>query len=465
MPSLLNLPLNFGPELAGVPYLDQYFGVWALREDCAEALFERAKNINLQLHLEQHAGEQAAAGGGRGRGSDLYVDDNGIAHIELSGTLMKHYSSMAAGTSMVMARRQVRAAMNSPDVLGIMLHIDSPGGTVAGTADLGNDIATAASKKPVFAFIEDLGASGAYWLASQATRISATPTTYVGSIGVFTVAVDSSKEEEAAGRKVEVIRFGAMKGAGTPGTPVTDEQRAELQARVDSFGQDFVNAIAKGRGMNAAAAAALADGRVHKGTDAKKLGLVDSIETIDDTYAALFAATRKNNPSSKGKPMSKDNAAELAVAGELKPAAATIADLRENCVGASDAFILSQLEKGATVSQALKAHAGEMAKANEALAKERDDFKAKADAAAAAKPEKPAPARGIQPLKNASEEVAADGAAWSDLGANEFARIAIEDRVAKGQPRAKAAKAVFATHPGLADAMVAEAEEARPARR
>lgn len=444
-------PLSFGPELAGVPHLNQYWGAWAIHEEYAKFLISHAQNINLQLHLEQH-GAQAAGGNAPGRGA-LAIDHDGICQIELSGTLMKHLSSMAAGTSLALARRQVRAAANNDNVRGILLVIDSPGGTVAGTADLAADIRAAASKKPLFAYIEDCGASGAYWLASQAQRVAMNATGLAGSIGVFTVVEDTSKQAENEGIKVHVVRFGAMKGAGTPGTPITEEQLSYLQERIDGFADDFIGAIASGRKLSREAVTKLADGRVHKGEAAKKVGLVDAIETIDETRAALIAETNKK--SSKGTKAMTEQAAESNQAKDFKPAAANIAELQEACPGATSDFLVQQLEKGATVAQAMKAHMSAQAAANEALIKERDELKTKA-AEAEKKPGK----RGVAPLAAGDGEAEAEEA-WSDLGANEFLKIGVEERVAKGQKRERAVSGMFAAHPGLQEAVIAEANDRR----
>jgi len=117
----------------------------------------------------------------------------GIAVIPLAGPLMK-IDSKFGSTNTVRVRRALRAALADPDVRGILLHIDdSPGGTMAGTADLAAAVAAANLEKPVWAQIDDMGASAAYWVAAQARRIVANATAELGSIGVVAVLEDSSK--------------------------------------------------------------------------------------------------------------------------------------------------------------------------------------------------------------------------------------------------------------------------------
>lgn len=443
---MLNQRLNFGPELASVPFLDQYWGVWAIEQTFGAGLARTLQNINLQVHLAEHAPEsQAAAGSGSGRGPDLVIDSDGIAYIEISGTLMKHRASGMASTSTVETRRLVRAAVRSKDVRGILLLIDSPGGTVAGTTDLADDIRAAATQKPTFAYIQDLGASGAYWLASQATRVSANATGLVGSIGVFSVVEDSSKAAADAGVKVHVVRFGEMKGVATPGTEVTDEQLAYMQARIDSFGQDFVRAIAQGRQLSDARAAELADGRVHKGAEALKLGLIDAVETIDQALGALILETRRGK---KMQTQANDNVA-------------TIAELEAACVGASSDFILSQAKAGATVSAALTAHAAVLAKSNAEHTDKITELTGKIVALEAQIAElegklaaKPVP-RGASVIESGGDSGGVH--AWSNVGAKAFFLDEVQQRKAKGYEHAKAAAATFAAYPGLRDALVTEA--------
>lgn len=233
----------------------------------------------------------------------LYViDSNGIATIPLVGPLMKGDSKFG-GTSTVRARRAIRMATQDSDVRGIMLHIDSPGGTVAGTAEFAADVKLADDQKPVHAFIDDLGASAAFWVASQARRISATETAEVGSIGVLSVVADSSGKAEAEGIKVHVIATGPFKGAFVDGAEVTAQHLEYLQSRVDAINGHFLRAISKGRKMAMAQVRTAADGRVFSAADARDLGLIDAVHRMDRAMADLTreakasATPRRTNAS------------------------------------------------------------------------------------------------------------------------------------------------------------------------
>ncbi len=223
-------------------------------------------------------------------GPVLYtVTNDGVAVIEMEGPMMKGYSKFG-GTNTLAVRVALRAAAEDPDVTGIMLHIDSPGGHVAGTAEVADEVRNVKKAKPVFAHIDDLGASAAFWVASACDSISINQMGKTGSIGTVAVVEDSSKMYEAAGVTVHVISTGAFKGAFNPGAPVTAEHLAYLQEMIDGINQFFLAAVQKGRGMSATKLAAIADGRVFSAAKALELGLVDAVQPFDKALAEVKKA-------------------------------------------------------------------------------------------------------------------------------------------------------------------------------
>jgi signal peptide peptidase SppA len=219
-----------------------------------------------------------------GRGYDV---TGGIAIIPLDGPLMKIWSKYG-GTSTLWARAAVRNADADPNVSGIMLHIDSPGGTSAGTSDLGDDIRSVG--KPIHSYISDLGASAAYWAASQTDHITIGRTGLSGSIGTYASIVDTSGAAELAGIKVHVISTGKYKGAGEEGAPVTDDQLAYWQELVNKHFAHFESAVRGGRRMTKSKFDAVSDGRVFDAADSKMLGLVDEIGSFDTAIKRLMRA-------------------------------------------------------------------------------------------------------------------------------------------------------------------------------
>jgi signal peptide peptidase SppA len=273
-----------------IPHFDQYLGWWAMRED--EFLAGHALLMGLDLHLHMQGPDPQRARDMAEEYGVLSVQE-GVAVIALHGMLMKQQSSASDSTSTVQARRLVRAARTNPDVQAALLHIDSPGGTVSGLQPLVEDVAALAAAKPTIAQIENLGASAAYRVASQANKVIAGRDSLVGSIGTYGVVQDMSAAATLKGIKVHVIKAGAMKGAGVPGTEVTADQLADQQRIVNDLNDSFVRDVSTGRGLSQARARELADGRVHIAAKAQELGLIDGVQSLDATWSKLVAFTKR----------------------------------------------------------------------------------------------------------------------------------------------------------------------------
>jgi signal peptide peptidase SppA len=230
-----------------------------------------------------------------------YGVSNGTAIISIAGTMMKGDSKFSDVASTVRIRQALRAAQADQAVNAILLVIDSPGGTLAGTAELAADVA--GSKKPVYAHIDDLGASAAYWVASQSRRVTANATAMVGSIGTVAIVEDTSKAYEMAGVKVYVISTGEFKGAFADGTKITEPQLQYYQGLINELNEHFVSGVTAGRKMEKKEVKAVADGRVFVAAEAKKLGLIDAVQSLEETVA--YVAQRHQKPS-KMKAMSHE---------------------------------------------------------------------------------------------------------------------------------------------------------------
>lgn len=235
---------------------------------------------------------------------------DGIATISIDGPMMKG-SSKYGGTSTVDMRDAIRKAVKDEAVKAIILHVDSPGGTVAGTSELAADVRAANAAKPVFTHVEDLCASAAYWVASQTRNIQATATSEIGSIGVVMQLADTSGAYEKEGIQVHTLSTGAFKGAGFDGAPVTAEHLAYFQSRLDDLYGHFLNAVKSGRGMSIENVRSAADGKVFGAEKAKEMGLIDGVGSIDDTRvmvkrivaaADLLAAKALVDGENKGSP-------------------------------------------------------------------------------------------------------------------------------------------------------------------
>lgn len=237
------------------------------------------------------AGLHPMARDGVARESDVMaITNDGVAIISIIGAMMKGGSKFSDTTNSVLIRQAVRDAAADSTIKSIMLHIDSPGGTVAGTQELARDVLAARQSKPVHAFVDDMAASAALWIVSQTGHITAGQTSSIGSIGVIMVVTDSSKAAEMAGIKVHVIATGEHKGAGVPGTEITESHLSVFQERADDLNAIFIAAIASGRGMTVDAVSALADGSVMLAEKAKAAHLIDEVGTFESALERLKAA-------------------------------------------------------------------------------------------------------------------------------------------------------------------------------
>lgn len=319
--------------------LEDYFGLWAMYEPHFAGMFDVACRTDFAEHigaarsekLDERKAAKALGIGFPEADTGLQVTAGGIAVISLVGTLMKTESSFSESTSTVATRQKIRAAKNSPDVLGVAFRFETPGGTVAGTQALADDIAALEKVKPTAGYAEDLCASAGYWCLSQCGLVATNPTGLVGSIGTFMAVRDTSGAAEQMKVKVHVIRAGALKGAGTPGTAITDEMLAAWQEMVNGLNDQFVSSAAAGRKMTVDQMRAVADGRVFVGQSAMEKGLVDKVQSWDETIQQLMeragSSGRKSSPT-KGTKMTQ----------------ATYEELKSNLIGADAGFLVSQLD-------------------------------------------------------------------------------------------------------------------------
>ena len=170
-----------------------------------------------------------------------------------------------------------------PSVRAIVVRIQSPGGVVGPTQEIYDTILRIRNQgKPVVASMGSVAASGGYYLAAAATRIVANPGTLTGSIGVIMQLAEIEGLLKKVGVRYEVIKAGRYKDSATFARPMTPEARALLQALLDDKHDQFITAIAEGRGLGKERVRALADGRVYSGRMAKQLGLVDDLGGLDE---------------------------------------------------------------------------------------------------------------------------------------------------------------------------------------
>jgi signal peptide peptidase SppA len=174
-------------------------------------------------------------------------------------------------------RASVKRALADPSVRTIDLFVDSPGGSVLGLPETADAIHAANKIKPVRAFVTGIAASAAYWLASQASTITLTPSGEVGSVGVLDLSVDISKALENAGVKVNAVASTPEKIERLPIHPLSDDARAHMQANVSRWYGDFLSVVRRGRGARVSATGNYGGGRMLSSREALAAGMVDFI--------------------------------------------------------------------------------------------------------------------------------------------------------------------------------------------
>jgi signal peptide peptidase SppA len=274
--------------------------LWCIEPTAGRRLWDQLKQHSMRQHVTvyaaQQGGEKRPPEGGR-PADRPYQMEGPTAIFSLMGPMTKAPTSWSSGTSTVRLRRQIDLARQDSDVTGAVLVIDSPGGSVSGTADLAAEIAKFAVVKPIVAYVEDCCCSAALWCATQCSAVYANATALVGSQGTVMVLDDSSRLYQNAGIEPVVFATGKYKGAGAEGAPITPEQRAHFQSIVDGLNAHFVAAVRRGRpAITDAQMAAIAEAGIYVGSAAIEIGLIDGIATLAD---ALTAA-RGQMPRSAG---------------------------------------------------------------------------------------------------------------------------------------------------------------------
>jgi protease-4 len=177
---------------------------------------------------------------------------------------------------------QLDSALSDDSVKAILLRIDSPGGTVAASQEISLAVRRASEVKPVVASIGDIGASGAYMVASQCDHIVASPGSLVGSIGVIMQIPNVEGLLDKVGVKFTVLTEGELKDVGSPYRSTTATETAMLQEQIGVAYEQFIADVAEGRAIPVDDVRELATGWVWMGTDALDLGLIDSLGNYSD---------------------------------------------------------------------------------------------------------------------------------------------------------------------------------------
>jgi protease-4 len=176
----------------------------------------------------------------------------------------------------------LRRARESRGVAGVVVLIDSPGGSVLASDRIHHELVRLAEKKPVVACMANVAASGGYYIAAGANTIVAQTTTITGSIGVVAAHLVLSPLFEKLGIVTELVKRGARADMLSASRPLDPGEREAMTLEIDGFYRDFVDVVARGRKRLPGEIEPLARGRVYSGLEAHKLGLVDRLGGLDE---------------------------------------------------------------------------------------------------------------------------------------------------------------------------------------
>lgn len=272
-------------------------GPWAIDEawhQIGEAII-RDDSARVEESAEIKA--LMARKGESAQGLNLVEKRDGVAVLKIHGPIYHRASLMAelcdAPTAQVI-RQEFESILNDPGVKAIVFDVDSPGGVVSGIAELGDAIHQARGRKPIVAYIGDLGASAAYWIASATDEVVAGKTASLGSIGVV-AAFRKSREDNT-------VEFVSSKSPRKRMSPETESGRAGIQEHIDALAEVFIADVARNRGVDAETVESdFGRGGLLVGQSAVDAGLADRVGSLESLIAELvtgeWAMKRKKKTS------------------------------------------------------------------------------------------------------------------------------------------------------------------------
>ena len=230
-----------------------------------------------------------------GQAPTAYVTEDGMGVVPIVGVIGKGLTpmeKMMGSCDLNDISMALDAMKADPAVKCIALQVSSPGGTVTGVEEIANQVR--AMGKPTMAYTDSEMASAAYWIGSAADRVVASPSSTVGSVGVYMNLVDLSKAYDMAGAKSILIKSGIYKGVGAEGTTMTAEQMSNLQESVDAIHADFKSAVNMKRTMVQANAM---EGQTFSGKQAAQNGMVTGLADNFNQAVQTFNPGGAFNPN------------------------------------------------------------------------------------------------------------------------------------------------------------------------
>ncbi|MBU2639235.1 MAG: signal peptide peptidase SppA [Nanoarchaeota archaeon] len=206
------------------------------------------------------------------------IISNGIAIIKIDGTIVPTERNSILGTGYVdsdSVLANLKKADENSGVKAIILEINSGGGAVVASKEIADKVRSI--KKPTIALIREVGASGAYWVASSADVVIADELSITGSISVVASYLEYSGLLDKYNITYESLTTGKYKDTGSPFKELTNEERNLLLKKLNIIQERFIQDIARNRNMTVEKVRELATGMIFLGIEAKELGLIDEL--------------------------------------------------------------------------------------------------------------------------------------------------------------------------------------------
>ena len=214
-------------------------------------------------------------------GGDFGISSERVEVIYVQGLMMT--GSVPTGFGIATSEditKSLNDASEDTGVKAIVMRINSPGGSPAAAEEILSTMKKI--DKPIVISMGDVAASAAYYISAPADRIIANPDTITGSIGVIWEFQNRSKFYEKDGTSFYIAKSGEMKDMGGDWRGLSDDEKRYVDQVIAEVYSRFVSEVAQGRNLSLSKVKDLADGRVYRGEDAKELGLVDELGSLDD---------------------------------------------------------------------------------------------------------------------------------------------------------------------------------------
>ncbi len=326
---------------------------WAMEPSRLEVLHQVVADHMAGMNVELQADAKSSSVATNSLGN--------IAIIPVHGTIMKRaygLQAISGARTTLDIKQDIEQALQNPAISGIVLDIDSPGGTVDGTKELADYIKKATTSKTIVGYANGMMCSAAMWLGSACSHIVGFPTSTIGSIGVIIQHQDWSKAEEDAGLKTTFVYAGKYKAMGNSSEPLSPESKEYIQSKIDGIYSMFVDDIATNRELSTSYVLNnLATAATWLAQEAMELKLIDSVGNMEDAIAIAQDGGTKQ--------MAEENV-ETTV--EMSPEVKEMFDAMQASLDASAAQINTLVEAKEAADKALADNLAAQAAAEKAAA-------------------------------------------------------------------------------------------------